>query len=82
MNNDLTITNADNVVADSPTSTTLALADEISLAILAKLPEPLRNEALNWQAALMPLLGNKKGRGLALAIQVQARMGAEKIRSL
>lgn len=67
MNNDLTITNTDNVVADSPTSTTLTLADDISLAILAKLPEPLRNEALNWQAALMPLLGNKKGRGVALA---------------
>lgn len=70
MNNDLTITdnnNASLVVADSPTSTTLALADEISLATLARLPEPLRNEALNWQAALMPLLSNRKGRGVALA---------------
>jgi hypothetical protein len=62
MNNALTIQN------DSPTSTTLTDADanEISLAVLAKLPEPLRNEALKWQEHLMPVLAQKKGRGAAL----------------
>jgi hypothetical protein len=68
--------NASLVVADSPTSTDNQLSHssdpiegEISLAALLKLPEPLQNEALRWQAALLPLLGkeNKKGRGAKLA---------------
>jgi hypothetical protein len=75
MNNDLTTkNNASLVVADSPTSTDQpsdsALADEISLATLAGLPPALQNNALQWHAALLPLLGaaNKKGRGAKLAV--------------